>query len=181
LAITRAEVGAAFIITPHCASPATDSGSPRGKRFSPQHHATPFYSKNIPFPQVIDTADPPIRPERNVQNSITSIHIAISRTLPRCPCCQRTYRHYQPKTVNRLESSDFLQITRFGFLRMHAPLLSLADNGGTYDRRTFYTVRLDTISADHSADIGSRLITSSISAFGRHQEAPRQWKSVFCK
>ncbi len=37
--------------------------------------------------------DPPIRPERSVPNSITSVRIdiarAISRTLPRCPCCQQ--------------------------------------------------------------------------------------------
>jgi hypothetical protein len=39
---------------------------------------------------------PPIRPERHVANSITSLRIviarAISRILPRCPCCQRTMR-----------------------------------------------------------------------------------------
>jgi hypothetical protein len=38
----------------------------------------------------------PIRPERNVPNSITSVHIAIaraiSRMLPRCPCCQQTFK-----------------------------------------------------------------------------------------
>ena len=65
------------------------------KQFPPQDHATPLSSKNIPFPQAIDPADPPIRPERHVPNSITSIRIAIaraiSRTLPRCPCCQQTY------------------------------------------------------------------------------------------
>jgi SRSO17 transposase len=39
--------------------------------------------------------DPPIRPERNVLSSVISLHIdiagAISRTLPRCLCCQRTF------------------------------------------------------------------------------------------
>ncbi len=51
--------------------------------------------RNIPFPQVIDPAAPPIRPERHVPNSITSVRIAIaraiSRTLPRCPCCQQIF------------------------------------------------------------------------------------------
>jgi hypothetical protein len=38
-------------------------------------------------------ANLPIRPERHVTNSITSVRVAIAsaiaRTLPRCPCCQR--------------------------------------------------------------------------------------------
>jgi hypothetical protein len=64
--------------------------------FPPQNNPTPFSSKNLPYPEIIDPADPPIRPERHVTNSITSVRIAIapaiSRTLPRCPCCQHTIR-----------------------------------------------------------------------------------------
>src|SRR5688572_16749383 len=37
----------------------------------------------------------PIRPQRHVPNSITTIHrklaVAIARTLPRCPCCARSF------------------------------------------------------------------------------------------
>jgi len=59
----------------------------------PQDYATAFASKTLAFPLVVDRADPPIRPERHVTNSITSVRVtiarAIARTLPRCPCCQR--------------------------------------------------------------------------------------------
>ena len=68
----------------------------KSEQFPPQDHATPFLSKNIPYPEVIDPAAPPIRPERHVANSISSVRIAIARaiarTLPRCPCCQRIAR-----------------------------------------------------------------------------------------
>ena len=64
--------------------------------FPPPDSATPFSAKNIPYPEVIDHEDLPIRPERHVPNSITSVRIAIARTisriLPRCPCCKRTTR-----------------------------------------------------------------------------------------
>jgi SRSO17 transposase len=64
--------------------------------FPPQDNAASFSSKNIPYPEVIDPADLPTRPERHVPNSITSVRIAITRTisriLPRCPCCQRITR-----------------------------------------------------------------------------------------
>jgi hypothetical protein len=74
---------------------ATASWSPRGRRFSPQDHVAPGASRNLPFPTVIDPAAPPIRPQRHVPNSITTIHrrlaLAIARTLPRCPCCARNF------------------------------------------------------------------------------------------
>ena len=67
-----------------------------GSDSPPQDQATPFSSKNIAFPQVIDPADPPIRPERHVATSITSLRTviarAIARVVPRCPCCQRITR-----------------------------------------------------------------------------------------
>ena len=38
---------------------------------------------------------PPLRPQRHVPNSIATIHrtlaVAIARTLPRCPCCARSF------------------------------------------------------------------------------------------
>ena len=55
--------------------------------------ALPVSAKNIPYTEIIDPADPPVRPERHVPNSITSVRIAIARALPRCPCCQRTIQH----------------------------------------------------------------------------------------
>ena len=71
--------------------------SERGAFPPPQNPATPVSAKNTPYTEIIDPADPPVRPERHVPNSITSIRIAIARTiaraLPRCPCCQRTTQH----------------------------------------------------------------------------------------
>jgi SRSO17 transposase len=62
----------------------------------PQQNATPRSSRYLLYPTVTDPADPPIRPERHVGNSISSIRLVIARTLarciPRCPCCQRTTR-----------------------------------------------------------------------------------------
>ncbi len=52
-------------------------------------------SRNLPFPVVTDPAAPPIRPQRRVPNSIATMHrrliVAIARTLPRCPCCARSF------------------------------------------------------------------------------------------
>ncbi len=62
----------------------------------PQHNATPGSSKRLAYPEVIDPADPPIRPERHVCNSIASMRCAIgraiARSITRCPCCQRATR-----------------------------------------------------------------------------------------
>jgi SRSO17 transposase len=63
----------------------------------PQDQAVPLSSRNLAYPAVTDPADPPVRPERHVPNSITSVRIviarAIARTLTRCPCCQRKTGH----------------------------------------------------------------------------------------
>ena len=52
--------------------------------------------ENLPYSEITGPADLPIRPERHVSNSITSVRIAIaraiSRSLTRCPCCQRNGR-----------------------------------------------------------------------------------------
>ena len=49
-------------------------------------------SKQLPFPLVIDPEAPPLRPERHVPNSISTIRrriaTAIARSLQRCPCCK---------------------------------------------------------------------------------------------
>ena len=78
------------------ASPPMAFCSANAALFPPQANAAPFFSKNLPFPPVTDPAALPIRPERHVRNSITSIRVAIARaiacTLPRCPCCQRHIR-----------------------------------------------------------------------------------------
>src|ERR1700740_257115 len=53
----------------------------------------PGYSKNTPFPPVIDPEVPPIRPERHIPNSIATVRrrliVALTRRLSRCPCCTR--------------------------------------------------------------------------------------------
>jgi len=62
-------------------------------RFPPQRNAKARSSKHLAYPQVIDPVDPPIRPERHVLNSITTVGViiarALARNLVRCPCCQQ--------------------------------------------------------------------------------------------
>jgi len=53
----------------------------------------PSGSRNLPFPNVIDPEDPPLRPlSVNVPNSIATVRRriidALVRRLPRCPCCR---------------------------------------------------------------------------------------------
>ena len=61
----------------------------------PQHHVAPGASRNLPYPTVSDLAALPIRPQRHVPNSIATLHrrlaLAIARSLPRCPCCARSF------------------------------------------------------------------------------------------
>jgi SRSO17 transposase len=53
-------------------------------------------AKNLRFPAVPDPYAPPIRPERHVPNSITTMRkrltIALAKSLYRCPCCQTVSR-----------------------------------------------------------------------------------------
>ena len=62
----------------------------------PQHKASPRSSRDLPFPPVTDPEAPPIRPERHVPNSIATVRrrlvVALTRTLPRCPCCKSPIR-----------------------------------------------------------------------------------------
>jgi SRSO17 transposase len=59
--------------------------------FPPQDQATRENPKRLSFPAVIDPADPPLRPERHLSNSISTLRrrliIALANRLPRCPCC----------------------------------------------------------------------------------------------
>ena len=61
----------------------------------PQDQLAPGASRNLPYPTVTDPEAPPIRPDRHVPNSIATVHrrlaVAIARTLPRCPCCARSF------------------------------------------------------------------------------------------
>ncbi|MEO0809039.1 MAG: hypothetical protein AAFW82_00065 [Pseudomonadota bacterium] len=49
--------------------------------------------KRLKFPKVSDPAAPPLRPERRVTNSLTTIRRQITKELARlyqrCPCCHR--------------------------------------------------------------------------------------------
>ena len=60
-------------------------------------------SKNLSFPIVTDPAAPPIRPERHIPSSLATLHrrlvMAIAKTLPRCPCCARTFRRSSRRVV----------------------------------------------------------------------------------
>ena len=87
--ISRAEAGAAFIITQRCASPLMDFSSANERRFPPQPACS---TKNLAFPSVEDPANPPLRPERHVGNSIATIRkrlaFALVKTLYQCPRCK---------------------------------------------------------------------------------------------
>jgi hypothetical protein len=67
--------------------------------FPPPPNGVRHSSKRLDYPKVFDPAEPPIPPERHIENSITTLPIAIARLmarkLDRCPCCQRIsqYRH----------------------------------------------------------------------------------------
>jgi hypothetical protein len=91
-------VGAAFIITPGCASLPTDSWSPKGRPLPPQDLIAWGCSRNLPCPTVTDPEDPPLWSERHVPNSIATMRHrlmdAIARLLPRCPCCHAPTSRY---------------------------------------------------------------------------------------
>jgi SRSO17 transposase len=61
------------------------------ERIPPQQIVPPGRSRNLHYPAVTDPADPPLRPERHVPNSIATMRrrliAALVKTLPRCPCC----------------------------------------------------------------------------------------------
>ena len=64
----------------------------RTRRHSPLSTSfSPRSSRDLPFPAVTDPEAPPIRPERHIPNSIATVRrrliVALTRTLPRCPCC----------------------------------------------------------------------------------------------
>ena len=92
---TRGAAGAASTTTPRSPLPPTGSWSPSGDRFPPQARSAAPLLKAPRLPRVTDPAAPPLRPERHVANSIATVHrrlaVAIARTLPRCPCCARSF------------------------------------------------------------------------------------------
>ena len=63
-------------------------------QFPPQDLPAPGDARNLPFPPVTDPEDLPLRSQRHMPNSITTLRIRLARTLvlvlPRCPCCGRT-------------------------------------------------------------------------------------------
>ena len=65
----------------------------RRETFPPQRRLNPLQAKRLAFPQITDPADPPIRTERHVPTSITSIRRSLAfilgQTRPRCPYCAR--------------------------------------------------------------------------------------------
>jgi len=69
----------------------------RTRRHSPLSTSfSPRSSRDLPFPAVTDPEAPPIRPERHIPNSIATVRrrliVALTRTLPRCPCCNSPVR-----------------------------------------------------------------------------------------
>ena len=102
LATTKAAAGAAFTIMPPCALRPTVSSLLSGPLFPPQQTAERHSSRHLRYPEVSDPADLPIRPERHVPTSITTIRITIARVLARklsrCPCCQCSLNHRQVMT-----------------------------------------------------------------------------------
>ena len=90
----RDEVGEASITMPPFASPPTPSWSPNG-RGSPLRAAR-VSSRRLQFPPVRPGDRPPIRPERHVANSISTMRrtliVDLVRKLERCPCCTAVIR-----------------------------------------------------------------------------------------
>jgi hypothetical protein len=66
-----------------------DFSSANERRFPPQ---APGSAKNLAFPAVEDPANPPLRPERHVANSVATLRkrlaFALVKTLYQCPCCK---------------------------------------------------------------------------------------------
>ncbi|HEY4042411.1 MAG TPA: hypothetical protein VGM32_11290, partial [Rhodopila sp.] len=61
--------------------------------FPPQDLPAPGEACNLAFPPVTDPEDLPLRSQRHMPQSITTLRIRLARTLvhalPRCPCCGR--------------------------------------------------------------------------------------------
>lgn len=64
----------------------------------PQDNGSRNPSRHLPYPKATDPAALPIRPERHVATSMTTLRTAIARalarTLTRCPCCQRLHNKH---------------------------------------------------------------------------------------
>ena len=85
-------VGAAFIIMPPCAlRPMASSFA--SEVFSPLKSTSD--AQRLRYPRAGGPEGIPVRPERHNPSSITSVRrrltVALARSLPRCPCCQRQH------------------------------------------------------------------------------------------
>src|SRR3954465_10358643 len=91
---SRDEVGEASTTMRCLASPPTPSWSPNGRGFPPQNRRVS--SRRLQFPPVRPGDRPPIRPERHVANSISTMRrtliVDLVRKLERCPCCAAATR-----------------------------------------------------------------------------------------
>src|SRR4030081_2146372 len=87
---TKADSGAAFIITQVCASPHTDSCSQNAGVFPPPDVLP---SQSLPFPQSADPEVPPSILQRHNPSSLRSwrrrLEVELVRMLYRCPSCKR--------------------------------------------------------------------------------------------
>lgn len=104
----RVEAGEASTTTRRCASPPTDSLSPSEALCSPPKSSRLQPCKYLRYPQATDPGDLPIRPERHVATSITTLRTSITRqlvqTLARCPCCQRVTQRSKAYDTVRLSA-----------------------------------------------------------------------------
>jgi hypothetical protein len=68
----------------------------------PQNRPASGEARNLPFPQVTDLEELPLRSQRHMPHSIATLRIRLARTLvlvlPRCPCCG--HRRHRPVKQN---------------------------------------------------------------------------------
>ena len=92
--ITKAGAGEGSTITRRCALRLMDSWCLSEAGFPPRAQKRPS-SRQFAFPTAIALGVLPVRPERHVETSITTVRIrlaaALTRLLPRCPCCYRQF------------------------------------------------------------------------------------------
>ena len=62
-------------------------------------------SRHLRYPKASSHAAPPIRPERHVPNSISTVRrrltIGLVRALPRCPCCLQAHARHHNKYMTQ--------------------------------------------------------------------------------
>jgi hypothetical protein len=99
----KGAAGAAFIITPPCASQPMAS-SCVSEAFFPLKAASK--AKTLRYLRTSGREGIPIRPERHNPLSIISIRrrltVDLARRLPRCPCCQQVHARAVPPNAQKL-------------------------------------------------------------------------------